>query len=212
MASPIEDYAMLGDGRSAALVSRDGSIDWLCLPRFDSDACFAALLGDEDNGQWQIAPCEPATARRAYQADTLVLDTEFSCASGAVRLTDCMDPESAQPTLIRMVRGLRGTVRMRCDFGAAFRLWADAAAFLSRQWRAGRGGGSAFARAALSGRAAGDRARHCRGRVRCGAGRQRRVRAGARPGALAAARTGRCGPGIATHRGILARMGWPLPS
>ena len=72
MASRIEDYAMIGDGRTAALVSRGGSIDWLCLPRFDADPCCAALLGTQQNGYWRIAPCGAATARRRYLGDTLV--------------------------------------------------------------------------------------------------------------------------------------------
>jgi GH15 family glucan-1,4-alpha-glucosidase len=120
MASRIEDYAMLGDGRTAALVSRIGSIDWLCLPRFDSDACCAALLGDDTNGCWQIAPCEPFSTTRRYQDDTLVLHTEFTTGTGVVRLTDFMDPGAPQPTLVRLLEGLDGTVRMRCHFALRF--------------------------------------------------------------------------------------------
>ena len=98
MASRIEDYAMIGDGRTAALVSRDGSIDWLCLPRFDADPCCAALLGTEQNGCWRIAPCEATSIRRSYQGDTLVLETEFAGASGIVRLTDFMPVGTDHPT------------------------------------------------------------------------------------------------------------------
>src|SRR5712691_1622701 len=94
----IEDYAIIGDTSSAALVSRDGSIDWLCLPRFDSEACFAALLGDERYGYWQIAPARDFTRiRRRYRPGTLVLETEFSTPSGVVRLIDCMPPRDADP-------------------------------------------------------------------------------------------------------------------
>jgi GH15 family glucan-1,4-alpha-glucosidase len=78
MAAPIEDYALIGDTHTAALVSREGSIDWLCLPRFDSPACFAALLGDRSNGRWLLAPAGPVReVRRRYQGDTLALETEF---------------------------------------------------------------------------------------------------------------------------------------
>ena len=89
MAGPIEDYALLGDLHTGALVGRDGSIDWLCMPRFDSPACFAALLGEEDNGHWQIAPAAggPCT-RRGYRGDTLVLETEWETPDGTVRLVD----------------------------------------------------------------------------------------------------------------------------
>ena len=87
MAGLIEDYALIGDMQTAALVGKDGSIDWLCLPRFDSEACFAALLGDERYGYWQIAPARDFTRiRRRYRPGTLVLETEFSTASGVVRL------------------------------------------------------------------------------------------------------------------------------
>ena len=114
MSRPIEDYALIGDMRTAALVSRCGSIDWLCLPCFDSSACFAALLGTPENGCWQISPVEPAPrVRRAYRPGTLVLETDFETDTGAIRLTDCMIPDSHQPRLLRVVRGLRGQVDMR---------------------------------------------------------------------------------------------------
>ena len=120
MASRIEDYAMIGDGRTAALVSRGGSIDWLCLPRFDADPCCAALLGTQQNGYWLIAPCGAATARRRYLGDTLVLETDFAVASGIVRVTDCMPVGTDQPTLVRRVTGLDGTLRMRCEMALQF--------------------------------------------------------------------------------------------
>lgn len=104
----IEDYALIGDQQTAALVSADGSVDWLCLPRFDSAACFAKLLGDEDNGHWRIAPegAERCT-RRAYRRDTLVLDTEWETEDGAVRVTDLMPQRDRAPDLVRIVEGLR---------------------------------------------------------------------------------------------------------
>src|SRR5579864_4083710 len=107
MALRIEDYAMIGDTHTAALVGRDGSIDWLCLPRFDSAACFAKLLGDERNGFWRIAPVESAgevfEVRRSYRHDTLVLETWFEMAGGAVRLVDCMPVREIHPKVVRMV-------------------------------------------------------------------------------------------------------------
>ena len=91
MAARIEDYALIGDCETAALVSKGGSIDWLCLPRFDSGACFAALLGDESHGRWKIAPAaETVNVERRYRDGTLVLETDFETADGAVRVTDCM--------------------------------------------------------------------------------------------------------------------------
>jgi GH15 family glucan-1,4-alpha-glucosidase len=86
MALPIEDYAMIGDCKTAALVGRDGSIDWLCWPRFDSAACFAALLGTSENGRWLIAPkCRPLDVRRRYRPGTLILETEFQTEDGSAR-------------------------------------------------------------------------------------------------------------------------------
>ncbi|MFF3843642.1 glycoside hydrolase family 15 protein [Streptomyces sp. NPDC002328] len=122
----IEDYALIGDEQTAALVGRDGSIDWLCLPRFDSGACFARLLGDENNGHWRIAPADaegPCT-RRAYRPDTLVLDTEWETAEGAIRVTDLMPQRDRAPDVVRVVEGLRGrvtvrsTLRLRFDYGS----------------------------------------------------------------------------------------------
>src|SRR6188768_2379452 len=127
MPLPLEDYAMIGDTHTAALVGRDGSIDWLCLPRFDSGACFAALLGDPSHGRWSIAPTEPFRTRRRYRPDTLVLDTEHETASGAVRITDFMTPRRAQARVVRIIEGLRGTVPVRSelllrfDYGLAIR-------------------------------------------------------------------------------------------
>ncbi len=121
MPALIEEYALVGDRHTAALISRDGSIDWLCLPRFDSEACFAALLGDERNGHWQIAPAADAgQVRRHYLPDTLVLETEFVTASGTVRLTDCMPARDADPVLIRLIHGVTGRVDMRMTLAPRF--------------------------------------------------------------------------------------------
>ena len=114
MASRIEDYALIGDCQTAALVALDGSIDWLCFPRFDSGACFAALLGTPEHGHWVVAPAEPIRrVTRSYRGDSLVLDTTFETESGSVTLTDCMPIRSGQPDLVRLVCGMRGKVRMR---------------------------------------------------------------------------------------------------
>ena len=115
MPLPLEDYALIGDTHTAALVGRDGSIDWLCLPRFDSGACFAALLGDPSHGRWSIAPTEPFRTRRRYRPDTLVLDTEHETASGTVRITDFMTPRRAQARVVRIIEGLRGVVPVRSE-------------------------------------------------------------------------------------------------
>ncbi|OYV84375.1 MAG: glucoamylase, partial [Planctomycetia bacterium 21-64-5] len=114
MPSRIEDYALIGDFHTAALVGRDGSIDWLCLPRFDSGACFAALLGTEEHGRWLLAPAgEVRKVERQYRPDTLVLETTFETDEGAVTLVDCMPPRRDNPALVRMVVGRRGRVAMR---------------------------------------------------------------------------------------------------
>jgi GH15 family glucan-1,4-alpha-glucosidase len=116
MPAPIEDYALIGDTHTAGLVSREGSIDWLCLPRFDSPACFAALLGDEGNGRWLLAPAGPVReVRRRYQGDTLVLETEHRTDDGVVRVVDCMPPRQQDPDVARAVEGVRGRVPMRME-------------------------------------------------------------------------------------------------
>jgi GH15 family glucan-1,4-alpha-glucosidase len=125
MALPIEDYSIIGNTRTAALVGRDGSVDWLCLPRFDSGACFAALLGEPRHGRWLIAPkgkAKPAT--RAYREDSLVLETTFETEGGKVRVTDCMPHWEGRSDLVRVVEGLSGQVemaseiRIRFDYGS----------------------------------------------------------------------------------------------
>lgn len=109
----IEDYALIGDCETAALVGRDGSIDWLCLPRLDADACFAALLGKPDNGRWIIAPEEAAEVSRRYRPDTLILETTFKTREGSVLLVDFMPPKGKRSDVMRIVVGLQGRVRMR---------------------------------------------------------------------------------------------------
>ncbi|MYX31323.1 glycoside hydrolase family 15 protein [Streptomyces sp. SID8381] len=118
----IEDYALIGDQQTAALVGRDGSVDWLCLPRFDSAACFARLLGDEDNGHWRIAPVgvDGPCTRRAYRHDTLVLDTEWDTPQGSVRVTDLMPQRDRAPDLVRIVEGLSGRVTLRSTLRLRF--------------------------------------------------------------------------------------------
>ena len=111
--APIADYALIGDCETAALVSREGSIDWLCWPRFDSEACFAALLGQPSNGRWLIRPtADPVVTRRRYRPDTLVLETTIETHDGAVTLVDFMQPRGRSSDLIRLVRGEHGTVAM----------------------------------------------------------------------------------------------------
>ena len=116
----IEDYAVIGNCETMALVSRNGSVDWLCLPRFDSAACFAALLGDSGNGCWQIAPRDEARITRRYRDGTLILETSFETATGAVMLIDCMTRQEGSSSLLRRVRGLRGKVTMQSDLTVRF--------------------------------------------------------------------------------------------
>ena len=121
MSLRIEDYALIGDNHGAALVGRDGSIDWLCLPRFDSGASFAALLGDPANGRWLICPAAPPLrVERSYRDGTLILETRFVCEAGEVTLTDCMLLESPRPRLVRMARCGRGSVAMRLEYVVRF--------------------------------------------------------------------------------------------
>ncbi|MFZ0237290.1 MAG: glycoside hydrolase family 15 protein [Xanthobacteraceae bacterium] len=115
MSTPIEDYALIGDCRSAALVSRGGSIDWLCWPRFDSEACFAALLGSRDHGRWLVAPHDEARITRQYRANTLILETFFETADGAAVLVDFMPFHGERSEIVRLVHGTRGRVRMHTE-------------------------------------------------------------------------------------------------
>jgi len=117
----IEDYGLIGDLQTAALVSRQGCIDWLCVPRFDSGAIFAALLGDAENGHWTIQPeGDFRSSARRYREDTLVLETEFETPSGAARLIDFMPPRAKAPDVVRIVEGVRGSVDMRMELVLRF--------------------------------------------------------------------------------------------
>ena len=113
----LEDYGLIGDTQAAALVGRNGSVDWLCLPRFDSASCFTALLGDERHGRWLVAPAgEVRTSARRYRPGTLVLETDFETAGGAVRVIDFMPRRGlGPPRVMRIVEGLRGRVPMRME-------------------------------------------------------------------------------------------------
>jgi GH15 family glucan-1,4-alpha-glucosidase len=119
--TPIEDYALLGDTETAALVGPDGAIDWLCLPRFDSPACFAALLHDESAGHWTLAPAAGGRCtRRTYRGDSLVLDTEWDTPEGTVRVTDCMPIRGEAADVVRVVTGVSGRVPMRMQLRLRF--------------------------------------------------------------------------------------------
>ena len=121
MALPIEDYAMAGGCKTAALVGRDGSIDWLCWPRFDSAACFAALLGTPENGRWLIAPrCTPLDVKRRYRPGTLVLETEFQTEAGSAMVVDFMPPLDGDADLVRIVIGRSGQVMFRTEIVVRF--------------------------------------------------------------------------------------------
>ena len=126
MTQPIEDYALIGDTQTAALVGRDGSLDWLCLPRFDSGSCFAKLVGDDDHGRWLIAPeGEVIASSRRYRDRTMVLETYLTTADGTVRLTDFMPPRHHHPRVVRVVTGVAGQVRMRSELVIRFEYGQD---------------------------------------------------------------------------------------
>lgn len=125
MPSLIEDYALIGDCRGAALVAKDGSIDWLCVPRFDSAACCASLLGTNQHGYWKIAPTDPIrSVRRKYIEGTMVLETTMECDSGTIKLIDFMPPQTREPDVFRLIEGVEGevqiatTLSLRFDYGS----------------------------------------------------------------------------------------------
>ncbi|MCE5267028.1 MAG: glycoside hydrolase family 15 protein [Planctomycetaceae bacterium] len=122
MSQTIEDYALIGDCHTAALVGRNGSIDWLCLPRFDSAACFAALLGTSNHGRWLLCPANDnvRSIARRYREGTLILETDYETADGAVTIVDCMPPRADAPSLARLVIGRRGRVPMRMQLVVRF--------------------------------------------------------------------------------------------
>ena len=141
----IEDYALIGDCKTAALVGRDGSIDWLCWPRFDSAPCFAALLGTSDNGRWLIAPRHPSLGvNRRYRPGTLVLETEFQTETGSAAIIDFMPPADGGD-LVRIVMGRSGQVAFHTEFVARFnyggtvpwviRDWIDGQAAAHSNWQ-----------------------------------------------------------------------------
>ena len=126
MSCRIEDYGLIGDCETAALVGRDGSIDWLCWPAFDSDACFAGLLGTRKHGRWLIAPAEEITkTSRRYWGDTLILETRFETANGVVALIDFMPPRGNASDVVRLVRGVSGKVKLRMELIIRFGFGAD---------------------------------------------------------------------------------------
>ena len=177
MAERIEDYGLIGDLQTAALVSRHGSVDWLCFPRFDSGACFAALLGDDENGSWSLGPVGEVTgSSRRYRGDTLILETELETADGTVRLIDFMPPRGEAPDVVRIVEGVEGTVamQMRIDDPVRLRLDRPVGAKSRRRPAGRRRSGRAAARD--SDRARGPRLPHVR-RVRGRPGRPRAIRA-----------------------------------
>src|SRR5690349_2674051 len=118
MALPIEDYAIIGDRHTGALVGLDGSVDWLCLPRFDSAACFAALLGEPEHGRWLIGPAEPdgVETTRAYEGATTHLVTTFRGPTGTVTVHDSMPRGDRRADLVRTVTGVSGSMRMRHEW------------------------------------------------------------------------------------------------
>ena len=127
MASKIEDYGLIGNMRTAALVSRGGSIDWLCAPRFDSDACFASLVGYDEHGRWSIRPIAPLReSRQRYRGDTLLLETEFVCDGGVVRITDAMPIGTGPCDVVRVIEGVEGQVPMEMLLDVRFGYGADA--------------------------------------------------------------------------------------
>lgn len=126
MSEKIENYALIGDCETAALVGRNGSIDWLCWPAFDSDACFAAILGTHKNGRWLVAPSDDVTTiSRRYLGDTLILETRFETKSGTVALIDFMPPRGKASDIVRLVRGVSGTVKMRMELVIRFGFGID---------------------------------------------------------------------------------------
>src|SRR5690606_35598898 len=117
----IEDYGIVGDLQTATLVGRDGAVDWMCLPRFDSPACFAALLGEERHGTWRLGPAGGGDCtRRSYRDGTLVLESEWDVPEGRVRVVDLMPPRGEQADLVRIVEGVRGRVPMRTEIRLRF--------------------------------------------------------------------------------------------
>ena len=206
----IEDYAMIGDMRTAALVGRDGSIDWFCAPRFDSGACFSALLGERDNGRWKIAPRRAAQVRRHYRGSSLVLETRFETQDGVVAIVDFMPVDEAQPSIVRLVIGREGSVAMEMRTGHPLRL--------RRVGAVGDAPGQANAHGGRRSFHAG--AAHAGGHARRGHAHRRPVHGEEGPDhplrpelcafAPDAAGAGRCRAQLQAHRSLLARLGVAL--
>ena len=207
----IEDYGLIGDCETAALVGRDGSIDWLCWPAFDSDACFAALLGTDKHGRWLIAPAEEVTGTsRRYWDNTLILETRFETATAWSTLIDFMPPRGNASDVVRLVRGVRGRVRLRMELVIRFGFGIDIPwVKKTEDGRAAgdlRAGHDGAADAGRDPRRGYDDGRRFRGRR----GRDCSLRAHLRPLASAGARADRSRAGLAGHRGVLDRMVQPL--
>ncbi len=213
MSLPLEWFGLIGDGESVALVSREGSIDWLCLPRFDSPACCAALLGTPEHGHWSIGPVEPVQqARQQYEPDTLILQTELTCASGTIRLTDFMPPREHEPVVVRIVSGMAGRVKvamtaaLRFDYGK-MAPWIVRCEGADADAAAGWPGRGEFARRERGGR---NRTRRGVRGARVERGRAARVRAEASLfrslGRVAAACGARCRSGARCNAAALASM------
>ena len=212
MSTPIEDYALIGDCKSAALVSRDGSIDWLCWPRFDSEACFAALLGTPEHGRWLVAPRDEARITRRYRPDTLILETHFETDDGAATLVDFMPFRGDHSEIVRLVVGTRGKLAMhtelvlRFGYGAVVP-WVTRAGRrrAARHRRAGHGGA---AHAGASQRQGHDHGRRVHRRPR----RDHSVRSDLFALAPAAAGRARSDGVAGGDRKILARMVGKMPA
>ncbi len=211
MSCRIEDYGLIGDCETAALVGRDGSIDWLCWPAFDSDACFAALLGTHRHGRWLIAPAEEVTGTsRRYWDNTLILETRFETADGVVALIDFMPPRGNASDVVRLVRGVSGRVKLAMELVIRFGFGADIPWVKSTEdgallaiCRAGHDGAANAGRDPRRGPDDG-------GRFRGGRRRDHSLRAHLRAVASAGPEADRPGARLAGHRGFLDRMVQPL--
>ena len=211
MPCKIEDYGLIGDCETAALVGRDGSIDWLCWPAFDSDACFAALLGTPKQGRWLIAPAEDVTkSSRRYLDNTLILETRFETANGTVALIDFMPPRGNASDVVRLVRGISGRVKLRMELVIRFGFGADI------PWVKRTEDGALLAicgpdmtvlRTPVETRGE-DMTTVADFEV--SAGETRALRADVRAFASAGSRADRSGAGLAGYRGVLDRMVRPL--
>jgi GH15 family glucan-1,4-alpha-glucosidase len=207
MALNLEDYALIGDCQTAALVGRDGSIDWLCWPRFDSSACFAALLGTRDNGRWLLGAVDPAArVSRRYRDATLVLETEIETADGAADVIDFMPPRGKNSDLVRLVCGKRGRLAMRTELIVRFDYGSLVPWVTNPEggaWRAICGPDMVVLRTPVAARQRSDHSR----RIHGGGGRDHRVRSHLWPVPSDAARIDRRRRSLARDGNVLARLG-----